>query len=184
MINRQVPALSADTDLVTIGIGGNDFGLFSTILRSCLSFGSGEPTGKACTDALSAQVDKIGPDVEASTGAALDAVIAAAPAAEVLVVGYPALLPETGTCPAVAPFADGDYPLLVTIIRSLSDALEAAAASRDLAFVDVYTASAGHDVCSDDPWINGANIAPDGTIPFHPLAEEQSAVAALIGDML
>ncbi len=184
VISKQVPALTADTDLVTIGIGGNDFGLFSTILRSCLSFGGTELTGEACTDALNAQIDTIGSEVEASTGAALDAVIAAAPAAEVLVVGYPALLPETGTCPDIAPFADGDYPLLVTIIRSLSDALEAAAASRDLAFVDVYAASAGHDVCSDDPWINGASMASDGTIPFHPLAEEQAAVAALIGDML
>ncbi len=183
VIDNQVASLSADTDLVTIGVGGNDFGLFSTILRSCLSFGDGELTGAPCTDALTTQIDEIGPGIEATIGAALDAVAAAAPAAEIFVIGYPALLPETGTCPDLAPFAPEDYPLLSTIIRGLSDALQGAAEDRGLSFVDVYTASIGHDVCSDEPWINGAELAPDGTIPFHPLAEEQAAVAALIGDM-
>lgn len=183
VVNKQVPALSADTDLVTIGTGGNDFGLFSTILQSCLSFGDGELTGAPCTDALTTQIEQVGPGIEATIGAALDAVTAAAPAAEVYVVGYPALLPETGTCPDVAPFAPADYPLLTTIIRGLSDALQAAAEERDLTFVDVYDASIGHDVCSDDPWINGAAVAPDGTIPFHPFAQEQAAVAALIEDL-
>lgn len=184
VIGLQVPSLSADTDLVTIGIGGNDFGLFTTILRSCISFGGGELTGTPCTDALTSQIDEIGPGIEATVGAALDAVTSAAPTAQVYVVGYPALLPESGTCPTLAPFAPADYPLLNTIVSGLSDALEAAAEERDLTFVDVQAASVGHDVCSDDPWINGASIAPDGTIPFHPLAAEQAAVADLIGDML
>ena len=184
VVTKQVSALSPQTDLVTIGTGGNDSGLFSTILRSCLSFGDAGLSGAPCTEALTEQLDAMGADIEASIGSALDAVTEAAPNAEVFVVGYPALLPETGTCPDLAPFAADDYPLLVDIIRGLSDALESAAAERDLAFVDVYTASTGRDVCSDDPWINGASMAPDGTIPFHPFAEEQAAVAGLIAAML
>lgn len=183
VVTDQVAALSPQTDLVTIGTGGNDSGLFSTILRSCLSFGDEGLAGAPCTEALTEQLEATGSDISASIGSALDAVTEAAPNAEVYVVGYPALLPESGTCPDLAPFADDDYPLLVEIIKGLSDVLESAAAERDLAFVDVYTASAGHDVCSDDPWINGASLAPDGTIPFHPFAEEQRAVADLVAAM-
>ncbi|MGA8846000.1 MAG: SGNH/GDSL hydrolase family protein [Nocardioides sp.] len=184
VVDLQVPSLSVDTDLVTIGTGGNDFGLFTTILRSCISFGGGELTGTPCTEALNSQIEQVGPSIEAGVGAALDAVTTAAPNAQVYVVGYPALLPEAGTCPRLAPFAAADYPLLNTIVSGLSDALESAAEKRNLPFVDVQAASTGHDVCSEDPWINGAGVAPDGTIPFHPLAAEQAAVADLIGDML
>lgn len=184
VVANQVPALTAETDLVTIGIGGNDFDLFSTILRSCLFVGGGDVTGAPCTEALTGKIADLGPAIRANIGTTLDEVLAAAPSAQVYVVGYPALLPETGTCPDLVPFAPGDYPLLTTIIRGLSDALQAEAEARDLPFVDVAAASVDHDVCSDDPWINGADLAPDGTIPFHPFASEQVAVAALIGDML
>ncbi|WP_323794227.1 SGNH/GDSL hydrolase family protein [Nocardioides sp.] len=184
VVSEQVAALSPQTDLVTIGIGGNDSGLFSTILRSCLSFGDDGLSGAPCTEALTEQLDAMGSDIGASIGSALDAVTEAAPNAEVYVVGYPALLPESGTCPDLAPFAADDYPLLVNIIRGLSDALESAAAERELSFIDVYAASAGHDVCSDDPWVNGASMASDGTIPFHPFAQEQAAVADLLAAML
>ncbi|CAN5162617.1 SGNH/GDSL hydrolase family protein [soil metagenome] len=183
VIDKQVPSLSKDTDVVTIGIGGNDFGLFGTLVRSCLSVGGEDAVGSPCTDALTDQIAQSGPKIQDNIGAALDAITAAAPQAEVYVVGYPRLLPETGTCPDLVPFAEGDYPLITTIVQALSAALKAEAEARDLTYVDAYGASDGHDICSDDPWVNGLNVAPDGTVPFHPFAEEQAAVAALIEDM-
>ncbi|WP_134768106.1 SGNH/GDSL hydrolase family protein [Nocardioides sp. 1609] len=175
----QVPALDADTDLVTLGIGGNDFELFLTLIGQCSGAGPDAP-GTPCTDTVEPQADDLLPKIEENIGATLDAVQEAAPDARVIVVGYPALLPRRGTCPDLVPLAAGDYPFLNQITQGLSDALQSQAEERDLDFVDVARASRGHDICSDDPWVNGAETAPDGTIPFHPFAAEQAAVADLI----
>ena len=48
---------------------------------------------------------------------------------------------------------------------------------------DIWTASAGHDICASDPWINGIKES-SGAIPFHPFAAEQKAVAAEIEKVL
>jgi len=82
------------------------------------------------------------------------------------------------------PLAAGDYPFVAGINRSLSDALEAQAEQRGLTYLDVFAASEGHDVCSDEPWVNGVQTAADGTIPLHPFAIEQAAIAAMIRDVV
>lgn len=192
VVAEQVPALSADTDLVTVGTGGNDLGLFLRVLTSCLTVpaadgasGSGADGGPSlCAQVIRDEIEPSLAQIQAKMGTALDAVTEAAPDAQVVVVGYPALLPERGTCPDVVPVAAADYPLVGGLTRALSDALRTEAEARGLDFVDVFAASQGHDLCSEDPWVNGAQIAPDGTVPFHPLAVEQAAVAALIGDLL
>lgn len=174
VLEKQVPSLSGETDLVTLGIGGNDFNLFGGVLASCLS-------GTPCGAAAAAQVDDLLPRIEDNIGRLLDVVVESAPAAMVVVVGYPDLVPDSGTCPAL-PLAPGDYRLVDDATLRLTEALERQASGRDLVYVDVHTASQGHDVCADDPWVNGSEVAPDGTIPFHPFATEQTAVAELVVD--
>jgi len=66
----------------------------------------------------------------------------------------------------------------------LSAALREEAGQRGLTYIDVHAASQGHDVCSSDPWVNGQNVASDGTIAFHPFAREQAAVASMIAKFL
>ncbi|MGH3334537.1 MAG: GDSL-type esterase/lipase family protein, partial [Nocardioides sp.] len=44
----QLDALSADTDLVTVGIGGNDFGLFGSIVGTCDVLRDRDPRGAPC----------------------------------------------------------------------------------------------------------------------------------------
>jgi len=50
--------------------------------------------------------------------------------------------------------------------------------------VDVWEPSAGHDICADDPWINGRATDPNRALAFHPFAAEQKAVAQLVLDAL
>ena len=186
VIAKQVPELTPDTDLVTLGVGGNDFGLFTRVLGGCLALASSQNAGPApCTDTASSEVSKVSADIQTNIGKVLDAIAQAAPDARIIVVGYPALLPADGTtCPDLVPLADGDYPFVASINRGLSNALRGQAEERDLSFLDVFAASKGHDVCSDDPWVNGINVAADGTIPFHPFGVEQAAVATMITDLL
>lgn len=192
VIAKQVPEVAADTDVVTIGIGGNDFGLFTRVVQGCFAL-TADPTdpaasdnpAKPCTDTASSEVAKVADDIKANMGKVLDAIAEQAPDAEIIVVGYPALLPDDGTtCPDLIPLAAGDYPFVASINEGLSNGLKGEAKERGLDYVDVFTASKGHDVCSDDPWVNGVQTAADGTIPLHPFAEEQVAVAAMIADLL
>lgn len=187
VIELQVPEIPKDADLVTVGIGGNDFGLFSRVMGGCLALTAQDDGDSAqpCTDIATTQVTKVADQIRANMGKVMDAIIAAAPDAQVVVVGYPALLPDDGTtCPELFPLAPGDYPFVAGINKALSYGLMREAEKRDLTYLDVFTASQGHDLCSDDPWVNGVKVADDGTIPLHPFANEQAAVAAMITDLL
>jgi lysophospholipase L1-like esterase len=178
----QFDALTDDTDLVTLGIGGNDFNLFGTLVGTCAQLRSADPTGSPCSDRyshgasdeLTRQLDDIGSHVAAVVAGIRER----APEARVIVVGYPQIIPARGSCSKLLPLAVGDYPFARRVSAGLAAAVKKGA--RDAEFVDLFGPSAGHDICSDDPWINGANTDPARALAFHPFAEEQQAAAELV----
>ena len=101
-----------------------------------------------------------------------------------MLVGYPQLAPSQGTCPDLLPLADGDYHYANQVNMRLTMAVRHAAAQTHVDYVDVWRASQGHDICSADPWINGQVTDPTRAQNYHPFANEQAAVAALILDQL
>lgn len=185
----QLDALSADTDLVTVGIGANDYGLFSSVIHECASLAATDPEGAPCRDshlspegwdALDLRIELISERVSES----VDKIAERAPEARILVVGYPQLLPTAGRCPERLPLARGDYLYAGEVFVALSDALRAGAESAGAEYVDVLSASAGHDVCSKEPWMNGVVEQPNRALPYHPYPAGQRAVADLILDLL
>jgi lysophospholipase L1-like esterase len=178
----QFDALSRRTDLVTIGIGGNDSNLFGTLVGTCSQLRERDPAGSPCRDRLTGGAgDPIGTalrDIRAHVRAVVAGIRDRAPRATVVVVGYPQIVPPSGTCPEL-PLAAGDYAYARRINKGLADAVRLGARKAD-AYVDVFAASAGHDICSADPWINGAQTDPSRALAFHPFAAEQQAVARLV----
>jgi lysophospholipase L1-like esterase len=178
----QFDALSRRTDLVTIGIGGNDSNLFGTLVGTCSQLRERDPAGSPCRDRLTGGAsDPIGTalrDIRAHVRAVVAGIRDRAPRATVVVVGYPQIVPPSGTCPEL-PLAAGDYAYARRINKGLADAVRLGARRAD-AYVDVFAASAGHDICSADPWINGAQTDPSRALAFHPFAAEQQAVARLV----
>lgn len=185
----QFDSLGEDTDLVTVGLGGNDFGLFTSLLADCASSsdlgesGAGRTGGTLCsvaaTDGSAEDLRTLLPQIESRLTAVLTGVTSRAPGAEVVAVGYPRLLPDSGACPQL-PVARGDYDYVRTLTSGLNDAVAAAASAAGVEFVDVYAASAGHDVCAADPWVNGPVTDPAAALAFHPFGTEQQAVADLV----
>lgn len=179
----QFDALTADTKLVTIGLGGNDFGLYSSMLRDCASSSDLAAQGSPCTDAATGggaeDLTTVVPQIEPRIAAVIQGVKARSPQAKIIVVGYPQLVPTEGTC-AAFPVAQGDYQYVRSLNKGLNDQIGAAAKASGVQFIDVYAASEGHDICSDDPWVNGKDTDPAAALAFHPFAEEQQAVADLI----
>jgi hypothetical protein len=64
--------------------------------------------------------------------------------------------------------------------RLLLTAMQRAATKTRATYIDVYAASRGHDICSDDPWVNDRYTDPGRALLYHPFTEEQAAVARLI----
>jgi hypothetical protein len=183
----QFDALTKDTDLVTVGIGGNDFNLFATLIGTCVRLRSSDPQGAPCeaqftsggSDQLARELRQIRGHVAAIVAGIRDR----APHAEVVVVGYPQILPDHGTCRSLLPLATGDYAYARRINEGLAIAVQRGARKAD-AYVDTFGPSAGHDICADDPWINGQATDPGRALAFHPFAAEQEAVARLVLDAL
>lgn len=182
-VDPQFDALTPGTDLVTLGLGGNDFGVFSTLVQGCVALASRDPGGSPCRDdqqqggedALLAVL----PDVGDRTAAVLSGVAGRSPRARVLLVGYPQIAPERGRCEGL-PLADGDYAYARRVTAGLNDALRGAARDAGATFVDVGAASAGHDICADEPWVNGRSTDQQAALAYHPFAAGQRAVARLV----
>jgi lysophospholipase L1-like esterase len=183
----QLRAVRPGTDLVTLGIGGNDFDLFQTLAGTCTALRSSDPTGAPCTARLRGA--KPGPHVvlrrvQARVARVLRAIQRRAPHAAVVLVGYLRLAPTTGTCPARLPLADGDYAWANRMSRALSRTMARAARAAGARFVDMYRASAGHDVCSRHPWTNGRKTVQGKAFAYHPVVAGMRAVAARIAAAL
>ena len=186
-VPAQLDALTTGTDLVTLGIGGNDLDLFATLLQTCISVRSTDPAGAPCQDRLSARGVDLDTEIDTirdRVATSLRQVERRAPDATVLLVGYPRLVPARGGCPRLLPLARGDYRLARQVQRGLERALRAAATATGTGFVSMYGASRGHDVCADDPWVNGQFTDQTAALAFHPFSEEMTAVADRITDRL
>jgi lysophospholipase L1-like esterase len=175
----QLRAVTPGTDLVTLGIGGNDFGLFHTLVSTCSQVRPQGSSGAPCTDTLRSRgVDLVAETHQISTRVetAVREIQQRAPRATVVLVGYLRLVPSSGRCRQL-PFARGDYAFGDRVSRALNAALARAARRTHALFVDAYAASKGHDICSSDPWVNGAQTEQGKALAFHPLAEGMEAVA-------
>ncbi|HVW41221.1 MAG TPA: SGNH/GDSL hydrolase family protein [Amycolatopsis sp.] len=180
----QLDALRASTDLVTLGIGGNDYGVFGSIVGTCPGLRDSDPTGNPCqrhftvdgVDTLKAAIARTKDNITA----VLSEIHARAAHARVLAIGYPRIAPPSGTCPAILPFADGDYPWLNSVEEALNDAVAGAVtADGKSSYVDTFAPSLAHDACAAQPWINGKDTKPYAAA-YHPLPSGMTGVAGII----
>jgi lysophospholipase L1-like esterase len=179
----QLDAVTTATQLVTLGIGGNDFDLFGTLMGTCTYLRDRDPAGSPCRDAALRSEGDVNlaavPGIRDHVAEAVREIRRRAPEARVLVVGYPQIVPPDGGCAAL-PFADGDVAYARMVNRRLVEAVEAAARRTGASYVDVWRASAGHHICADEPWVNGARTMFERALAYHPFAVEQQAVARLV----
>ena len=181
----QFDRLNADTTVVTLGIGGNDIG-FSDIATTCAEGGLNDPTGTPCQNVYVVQGDDIISDrivaLEPHLAAAIDGIHAKSPGAKVFVVGYPAILPDSGSgCFPTIPITPGDVPYLRAKEKELNSVIQSVAGAHNAMYVDTYTPSIGHDGCepAGTRWVEPAVPAP-GAAPLHPNATGEQAMANIV----
>jgi hypothetical protein len=183
-VPAQLDALRPTTSIVSVGIGGNDLG-FSRIVDGCISATpwGGTRVGWSCaghdggesTDPLTTGVQQVGSRV----AAVLADIRSRAPRARVFVIGYPEILPTTGSgCWPLLPFSAGDLGFLREVESALNTTLAEAAGSAGDTYVDTAGPSTAHDACTsaDSRWVEPV-LSTRHTFPLHPSAVGMEGMA-------
>jgi lysophospholipase L1-like esterase len=177
----QLDAVTKDTRLVTMTIGGNDSGVFISAILACGSVGvSTLGQGSPCKDQYGSSFeDTIRTTTYPSLVRALRAVRAKAPRAKVGILGYPWIMPATGGCYPQMPVAQGDVPYLRGVQATLNDAVRRAAAATGVTYVDLNEVSDGHDACQPMGirWVEPV-LAGTNPVIVHPNALGEAEMAA------
>jgi lysophospholipase L1-like esterase len=164
VLSSQVNSLSADTNFVTISIGGNDAG-FTDVMIDC-TLGSDD----ACVDRVNEAADFAQTTLAGRLDDTYAAIRSAAPSAQVVVLGYPHFYQVPGSCSV------GLSDVKRTAIDGGADTLDGVISDRASAagftFVDVRGAFSGHEICSDDVWLHSVTVPVDES--YHPTAQGQS----------
>lgn len=180
----QFTALRPDTDLVTVGIVGNDIG-FADIVTTCAQLSFTDPNGDPCRDqATAGGTDVYAERIDAAASElaeVLQGITERSPDATVVLVGYLRILPPTTGCFPLVPIARGDVPYLDGIQRQLTEMMAEQADEHGALFVDPYAISLGHDVCAGPltRWVEGF-VPNRPAFPVHPNASGMQAVSDLV----
>ena len=117
-------------------------------------------------DELADRIDATAPKI----AAVLDGIHTRSPKARIFVVGYLAILPESGPgCWPQMPIAPDDVPYLRETEKKLNAMLAAQAAANGAKYVDAYAASIGHDACQlpGFRWVE-PTVPTTPAAPVHP----------------
>ncbi|ULR49577.1 SGNH/GDSL hydrolase family protein [Streptomyces deccanensis] len=164
VLASQLGPLSADTGLVSVSVGGNDAG-FADVMTTCVlqsdsACVSRINTAKAYVDStLPGQLDKVYSSISAK-----------APAAHVVVLGYPRFYQLGGTCPGLS---QAKRTAINNAADYLNTAIAKRAADHGFTFGDVRSAFTGHELCSGSAWLHSLNLLNIGE-SYHPKAAGQS----------
>lgn len=169
----QFDRLTPTTDLVTVGIGGNDAGIAGAAM-DCIGVLPGQPGCKdryapeGGEDQLARRIDEAEPKLVA----ALQEIHRRSPEARVLMVDYLAAVPEHA-CDPLVPVTEEDMVYLHATFLELNAMVRRAAAAGGAELVDTFTPTLGHDVCQGPtvryaevygPSVNGPAVG----VPAHP----------------
>jgi lysophospholipase L1-like esterase len=184
----QIDAVTPDTRLVTITIGGNDVSYIGGLVGgSCRFLGDaplGGPGGAPCFTAPTVSEEQW------SRAAASMREIAAevrrrAPSARLVFVDYLTVLPERGTCPA-APLAAARADASRAVAARLAKLTARVAGESGAGILRASALSRDHGACGALPWMTGF---PDPKSkwsfpPYHPNRAGMTAVAAALRALL
>lgn len=171
----QIEKVTQDTDVVTISIGGNDDQYIPLLFTGCYLRPNNTPT--TCQAALAAVTPRL-PEIKTNIIGVIDEIKKQAPSAQIVVVTYLPIAPESGTCKAFELGGD-DLKAAAAAERAMSATMQQAAEESGVQVLSMTDAAEGHDACSgtSNAWTNAINVAPgDGTY-LHPRAVGAEAVA-------
>jgi lysophospholipase L1-like esterase len=197
-IPPQLDALTSDTRLVTITIGGNDLSYIARLTTaSCAGLAAAQPTTQTpaqpttqattqpCNPIPAQPTEPTFRDLAARMDHIAKEVRRRSPHAQLVFVDYLAVLPQSGTCPAT-PLSPAEADADREIARRLAEITRMTAGANKASVITASEFSKGHDACSADPWMNGFSRpgAPVAGTQYHPNAKGMTAVADALEKLL
>ncbi len=178
----QIDAVTADTMLVTVTIGGNDI-RYTASTFAC----AGTPAEEQCTANLDQQVinDAVS-ELPSKLAATIDEIRDRAPQATVVLVTYPRVFPVDAVSCEELELSAEDTQYLAALGQTLEDIFVSVSARQQNLIADTYVLAEGHGPCAapaTERWINGNVVASSG-VRYHPTAEGHEAMARLVLDAL
>lgn len=165
VLTGQLGPLSPRTGLVTLTVGGSDAG-FVRVMATCAL-----PGRDACLSAVAAADSVMDATLPGDLDRLYTAIRNKAPAARVVVLGYPHLYRLHGSCSHG--LEDTERSALNDAVDHLDHVIARRAAAHGFTFADVRAAFAGHEICSASPWLHSVDWL-DLTDSYHPTASGQS----------
>lgn len=185
-IPPQLDALTPDTKLVTITIGGNDLGYIGGLsAASCAGLQKETGVEGNCPPPMTLPAEKTFADLAARMDAIAKEVRVRAPEAQLVFVDYLAVLPEAGTC-AATPLNEFDADGARYSARRLAEITRVVAGENGASVITASELSKGHDACSAVPWMHGYPRpgAPVSGAMYHPNVAGMTAVADALERLL
>lgn len=178
----QLDAVTAQTQLVTVTIGGNDVFFMANLMA--LSCGPDTPAPRRLLGGCTVRPDALVAARFATLADSLRQIVAGvrhrSPKARVVFVNYFSVLPQHGSCARVVLTAEQADHMRAVAAR-LADITRQVARESQAGLLDVATLSRTHNACSTDPWVLGARPENGSLIPaFHPTQEGMQAVGAAL----
>lgn len=138
----QFDALTADTDLVTLSIGGNDIGFGA--IAGCVAQTPRSPDGAPCRERLEREVSSALDELGDRLDAVHDGISERSPDARVVVTGYMPLVPADGGCSFLERVSPGDVTWARAVTDRINDVVADAADRADAEFVTPDDADERH----------------------------------------
>jgi len=160
----QLAPLNSTTGLVSISIGGNDAG-FADVMTTCVT-----QSDSACVSRINTAKAYVDSTLPGRLDSVYTAIRAKAPAAHVVVLGYPRFYKLGQTCLGLS---ETKRSAINNASDYLNTAIAKRAADHGFTFGDVRPAFTGHEICSGSSWLHSINWANIGE-SYHPTAAGQS----------
>ncbi|PSM38589.1 lipase [Streptomyces dioscori] len=165
VLANQLGPLNSGTGLVSISVGGNDAG-FADVMTTCVL--QSESTCVARVNTAKAYVDSTLPG---RLDSVYSAISAKAPAAQVVVLGYPRFYKLSGSC--LTGLTETERAAINGAADHLDSAIAKRAADHGFTFGDVRPTFTNHEICSGSAWLHSVNWLNIGE-SYHPTAAGQS----------
>lgn len=169
-VPAQIAAVKSDTDLVTISMGIEDRDLLKNMFAICTAVPCGD---KATPQTILGDVGSMSTALTTAVRAIQDD----APQALIVLVGYPAFIPDAGKCDDLPKLDQLGLDSANLIVEAINREINDVARETGVAFLDVARLSAGHELCSGRSWVTGKDSERGKSVAYHPVAAEQKAVA-------
>jgi lysophospholipase L1-like esterase len=175
VLRDQVVAVGEETRLVTVTVGGNDVG-FVPILLEVVRPAWASDSEAAITAAMTLASEIL-------PGRVRDVVREVrrrAPAADVVVTGYPRLFNEISDCSWLTFVTVPEMRLLGTAADHLAELILGVAADEGCEPLDVRGPFDGHQICDPEEWVNGLSWPTEES--YHPNPLGHAAYGRLVAE--